>query len=319
MVNYIMLECIMVVTMATINQVENNAYSIHPQMNVMFCLSYLVLGDKPALIDPGSTAQARIILESLKSDLGFDLERLAYIIPTHLHLDHGGGAGYVAQQLPQAQVIVHQRYKKHLQNPSTLVKAFKNTFGDDFADNYGQVLPVPEGQIIGIDDGDEIDLGDRILKAFVTRGHANHHISLLDTNTQGLFCGDTLGMYFPWIDGIVVVCPEGFDLDLQLDSIDRLKQIKPEKLFFAHEGTGENPLELMQRTARQLEDCQRVVQASIADGDNLLQTENRLGTYFRSNVSTELNYKKMYLGLTAGGYRKYLQKPPKQVTVKGGN
>lgn len=313
-----MLECIMVVAMAIINQIAHSVYSVHPQLNFMFSLSYLIMADQPALIDPGSTAQAKVVLDALENDLKFDLKSLAYIIPTHLHLDHGGGAGYVARQLPQAQVIVQQRYGKHLQNPTTLIKAFKSTFGDDFARRFGPVLPVPEEQITGIDDGDEIDLGDRALKTVHTRGHANHHITLIDSRTNGLFCGDTLGMYFPWVDAIVVVCPEGFDLELQLGSIDRLKDLNPEILFFAHEGTGYNPRELMQRTSRQLKDFETLVRSSLDNGDDPSQTEERIEEYLQTNVSTELNYRKMYLGLTAGGYRKYLQ-TPKHMSIKGGN
>lgn len=303
-----MLECNMVVTMAIINQVADDTYSINPQLNFMFSLAYLILDDKPALIDPGSTTQTEIVLDALENDLGFDLNTLAYVIPTHLHLDHGGGAGYIAQQLPQTQIIVQQRYKKYLHNPAILIKAFKSTFGDDFADRFGAVLPVPEDQVLGIDDGDRVDLGEKSLEIILTRGHANHHISLLDTKTRGLFCGDTLGMYYPQVDGIVVVCPEGFDLELQLNSISILKNLNSQLLFFAHEGTGHNPRELMDRTARQLKDCEQVVRMSMENGDDPLQTEDCLQAYFRSNVSTNLNYRKMYLELTVGGYRKYLQK-----------
>ncbi len=303
--------------MARITRVADKIYSIHPELNFMFSLSYLILDEKSALIDPGSTTQTAIVLKALDEELGFDPESLDYVIPTHLHLDHGGGAGYAAQQLPEAKIVVPERYKKQLLDPSILIKAFKGTFGDDFGEKFGQVLPVPEAQLFSIDDGDQIDLGSRQLEIIYTRGHANHHFCLLENRTQGLFCGDTLGMYFPQVDGIVTVCPEGFNLQLQLESIDRLEKLNPKCLFFAHEGTGHNPGQLMERVAHQLKDCAEVVRKSMENGDDSAQTARRLEEYFRSTVSTNLNYQKMFLSLTAGGYRKYLAKSQKTYASKG--
>jgi glyoxylase-like metal-dependent hydrolase (beta-lactamase superfamily II) len=303
--------------MAAVDQIADNIYAIDPGLNVMFCLSYLVLGKKSALIDPGSTSQTTIVLDMMKEDLGIELASISYIIPTHLHLDHAGGAGYAARQMPNAKVVVPRRYHKQLPNPSALIKAFKATFGENFADTFGEVLPVPENQIESVDDGDSINLGNRNLEIILTRGHANHHICLIDSVTNGLFCGDTLGMYFPQVDGIVVVCPEGFDLQLQLQSIERLAQYDIRLLYFAHEGTGRNPSELMQRTAQQLKDCQQVVRESLMNGDDPAQTEIRLDSYFRSHVSSKLNYQKMYLSLTSGGYRKYIQKSSETLALKG--
>ncbi len=294
--------------MVKVSQVANGIYQIHPDLNFMFSLSYLVLGEKSALIDPGSATQAKVVLKALEDLLQFDTSSLQYIIPTHLHIDHGGGAGYLAQKLPQSQVVVFERYARHLTNPKALIGAFKVTFGDDFATTFGEVLPVPDEQMLKVEDGHMIDLESRQLEIVYTRGHAHHHICLLDSQTQGLFCGDTLGMYFPDVDGLVVICPEGFDLVLQLESIDQLGKLAPKLLFYAHEGTGRRPVELMHRATQELNTCGEIVSKSLKNGEDSNQIEHRLNSYFKSNVSPDLNYEKMHLDLTVAGYSKYFEK-----------
>ncbi len=300
--------------MGRVSEVAEDVFQIHPELNLMFSLSYLVTGEKLALIDPGSTAQAEIVLSAIEEEIQIDPASISYIIPTHLHLDHGGGAGYAASKIPYSKVLVHERYAEHLIDPATLNDAFKQTFGADFAARFGSVLPVSEDQVFKVEDGDTIDLGDRQLEVIHTRGHANHHFCLHDSKTGGLFCGDTLGMYYPDVDGIVIICPEGFDLESQLETIEKVRKLSPETLFYAHEGIGHNPDELMRRAAQELRDCGEIVQRSLKAEDDASQTEHHLNNYFQSNVSTELNYRKMYLELTAAGYRRYYEKVKKTVS-----
>ena len=297
--------------MVRVSEVADNVFQIHPELNFMFSLSYLVTGDESVLIDPGSTTQADIVLRAIEEELKFDLDSIAYIIPTHLHIDHGGGAGHIARKLPQAKIAVYERHAKHLINTTKLVDAYKQTFGENFAHKFGPVLAVPENQILKVADSDIIDLGDRKLRVIYARGHANHHFCLLDNKSGGLFCGDTAGMYFPDVDGVVIICPDGFDLDRQLETIEHLRSLAPRLLFYAHEGTGNRPDELMQRAAQELNDCGDVILKALKAGENSNQVEQRLNAYFAYNVSTDINYEKMFLDLTVAGYRRYFEKTGK--------
>ncbi|MBT4512629.1 MAG: MBL fold metallo-hydrolase [Chloroflexi bacterium] len=294
--------------MARVSEVAEDIYQIHPELNFMFSLSYLILGEKPTLIDPGSTAQSKVVLQTLEEELKVDLDSLKYVIPTHLHIDHGGGAGYVARELPQTQVVVNERHARHLIDPAMLIDANKQTFGDNFADKFGNILSVPESQVLSVSEGDRIDIGGRTLEVLYTRGHANHHFCLYDDNCHGLFCGDTLGMYYPEEDGVVIICPEGFDLDLSIETIDRLRKLDPKLLFYAHEGVGRAPATLMTRAVQEIKDCGEIVLEALKIGENSKQIEQRLNEYFTNNVSAKLNYERMYLDLTVAGYKRYFKK-----------
>ncbi|NQT71793.1 MAG: MBL fold metallo-hydrolase [Chloroflexi bacterium] len=294
--------------MARVSQVEENIYEIHPELNFMFSLSYLVLGERAALIDPGSATQADIVLRAIEEILDFDLDSLSYIIPTHLHIDHAGGVGHLARRFPQVRIPVYERHIRYAIDPARLIDGNKQTFGENFADKFGTILPVPEEQIIAVDGGDTIDLGGRQLKVVYSRGHANHHFCLHDDKSGGLFCGDALGMYYPEVDGVVIICPEGFDLNLSLQTIEQLRSLAPQVLFYAHEGTGRETDDLMRRAAVELRDCGDIILAALKTGEGSKQIEERLNQYFKENVSKELKYEYMYLDLTVAGYRRYFQK-----------
>lgn len=305
--------------MAKVSEVADGIYRIHPELTFMFSLSYLVTGEAPALIDPGCTQQAKIVLRALKEQLGFDPADLSYIIPTHLHVDHAGGAGYLAEKLPQAKVPVHERYARHAIDPAKLIEGNRQTFGENFADTFGPVIPVPAEQVIEITGGEEIDLGGRTLELVYSRGHANHHLCLHDDRSGGLFCGDAVGMYYPEADGVVIICPEGFDLDLALETIDRLRRRAPRLLYYAHEGIGTKPDTLMTRAAQQLKDCGNIVLDALHAGLAPEGIEESLKAYFKSHVSDTLRYDRMYLDLTVAGYRRYFQKTRSVKTEGGGN
>ncbi|MDY6910829.1 MAG: MBL fold metallo-hydrolase [Chloroflexota bacterium] len=294
--------------MALVTEVSDSVYQIDVKFNFMYCLSYLVVGEGSVLIDPGSTTQSEIVLKAIEEELKFDLARISHIIPTHLHLDHSGGAGYMAERLPQAQVLVYERYSSFMVDPTELVEANKLSFGTKYVEPFGPTLPVPEGQILKMAGGEKIDLDDRTLEIIYSRGHANHHLSLYDSKSKGLFCGDALGMYFPEVDGVVIVCPNGFNLDLALEGIEQLRKTEPQLLFYAHEGVGRNPDRLMDIATKQLKDCMQIVSDATREGATPKQIEKRLQSYFSASVSPDLDFNRMLIGMTVGGYQSYLNK-----------
>jgi len=294
--------------MTNVREVAENIYEVHPELNFMFSLSYLVMGKFPALIDPGSSAQARIVLQTLEQKLGLDPAALRYIIPTHLHIDHAGGAGLVAQRAPQARILVMERQARHLSEPSRLIEANRQTFGENFADTFGPIISVPGDRVLPLRGGETIDIGGRTLEVIFSPGHAHHHFCLFDDRTRGLFSGDALGMYYPEVDGVVIICPEGFDLDVALRTIEDLRRRRPALVFYAHEGTGRSPEELMNRAAREIRECGKIILEAEKSGKSPAQMEALLSAYFRETVSPKLRYERMYLGLTVAGYRRYFAK-----------
>ncbi len=204
-------------------------------------VTYIVGMDRLILIEPGATtAAARLVRSS--GELGMDLERVSHIIPTHIHVDHAGAIGYLAKELPWAKIVVHPRVARHVVDPARLIQATRMVFGADCEDFFGPVMPVPEAQVQPVADGQTFQQNGRTLSVYYTPGHAYHHISIMDTLTRGLFCGEALG--FPVDDNSEIVLPAGippFDPYLYLDSIERLSQLGPEMLFFSHIGERANP------------------------------------------------------------------------------
>lgn len=180
--------------MALISEVAERIYEIKPERkelkNFPQCTVYLILDDDTALVEVGCAIQVPDIMEAA-GKLGYDIRRLSYIIPTHVHIDHAGGAGLLARQLPQTKVVAHSRAVKVLANPSILerlMQGFMQVFGDDAQKRFGEMLPIAEERFVPVEDGDSISLGERELKVIHTPGHDPNHLCFLDTKSRGLFC-----------------------------------------------------------------------------------------------------------------------------------
>jgi glyoxylase-like metal-dependent hydrolase (beta-lactamase superfamily II) len=201
---------------------------------------YIVREERAALIDPGPAS----ILPAIERAMGhIGLGSLAYIIPTHIHIDHGGGTGSLAERFPEAEVVLHELGKKHLVDPSRLIKSTKLAFGDDYETFLGPILPVPESRIITPFDGLELDLGKRKLRIIHAPGHAPHHIAVFDVKTGGLFCGEALGMRYASAPDSPTpsIAPPGYDMDEYLQTVEKLAALTPRTLYYAHDGVGRNP------------------------------------------------------------------------------
>lgn len=183
-------------------------------------------------------------IQKAAAELG--LSRPEYIIPTHIHLDHAGGLGKLAEVFPQTKIVLNRQGAKHMVEPSRLIKSTRMAFGDDFEATYGPILPVPESRLKLVRDGDKLKLGGRELLIIHTPGHAAHHIAIFDTKTRGLFCGESLGLiYSPGYPPLPAVAPPSFDLELYLDDMKKLKALKPKLLFYSHGTAAREPEKLI--------------------------------------------------------------------------
>jgi len=242
-------------------------------------IAYWLVDDQTALIEPGSTATAVEFLVGARH-AGLDLERLAYIIPTHIHVDHGGGSGYLAQKLPRARVVLHPRAVPHMTDPSRLVQALRQVHGDDFENAFGPVLPLNRDRILLADDGQVIHLGKRDLTVVFSPGHASHHISLMDSLTKGLFCGEALG--FIADDMPDIISPAGappFDPDVYVETIDKLQGLGPELLFCSHLGVRRDVDALIASLRESCDAFGRIIEQGLQAGDDREQIWEQLSRY----------------------------------------
>ena len=192
---------------------------------------YILDTAEPAVIDTGIGTNRAYIFDAL-DELGID--SLSYILPTHVHLDHAGGAGFLAATFSDAEVLVHDRGVDHLIDPDRLIDGTKAAV-DEMWPYYTEPQPIPEDQIAGLTDGDEIDLGDRTLTAHAAPGHAPHQLVF---ETDGLvFTGDAAGIYVDARDEIRVTSPPPqFDVQQCLDDVSMIQSLDPSTLCFAHFG-----------------------------------------------------------------------------------
>jgi glyoxylase-like metal-dependent hydrolase (beta-lactamase superfamily II) len=198
---------------------------------------YLIRSDRPCLVETGTALSAPTVIGSLAA-LGIGPEDLATVVVTHIHLDHAGGVGDIAAAFPNAQVVVHERGARHLVDPTKLVASAHRVFGTMMDELFGDLKPTDAARVVALGDVGTIDLGGgRRLEAFHAPGHATHHVGLLDPDTGDLYTGDAAGVYVPEADELrPATPPPDFDLDLALSSMERMRQVAPTRLLFAHYG-----------------------------------------------------------------------------------
>jgi len=235
--------------MSEISEVAENVYLIDAEEAFIpnLTAAYFVNEDRKALIDTGPPSSATAILKAIRL-LGVDSKEVSHIVVTHIHLDHAGGAGALVKEMPYAKVLVHPKGAKHLINPSKLMAGNIQVMGQDMLARYGSMVPIEPERVEAVEDGVVIELSSQqTLKVIHTPGHANHHLSLYEERNKGLFAGDAVGMYFAEADFLFPeTLPYDFDLRLALESIEKVRQLALEILYFSHFGTSRRPDVMLQ-------------------------------------------------------------------------
>lgn len=200
----------------------------------------LVENEKACVIETGTSHSIPSIQQGLES-VGLGFEDVEYVIVTHIHLDHAGGAGSLMQRCPNATFIVHPRGAWHMINPEKLVAGTTAVYGEEkFAELYGELTPIEEERVISADDEYRLDFHGRELLFLDTPGHALHHFCIYDEKSKGIFTGDTFGVAYPQLSTngepfiFATTTPVHFDPDAMLESIDRLMTFKPKKMYLTH-------------------------------------------------------------------------------------
>jgi len=202
-------------------------------------------GSEIALVETGTLAGVPSLVAGLRA-AGLAEDRVRWLIVTHVHLDHAGALGALAQRWPQARVWVHPRGAAHMIDPSRLEASARTVYGDAYDRYFGHLVPVPAQRVITPEDGARLRVGERELIALHTPGHAPHHMMVEDPATRGVFTGDGAGILYstlaPWGLGdfhLPTTSPPSFDPDRMVESLRRVAARKPERLYFTHFGVGE--------------------------------------------------------------------------------
>jgi glyoxylase-like metal-dependent hydrolase (beta-lactamase superfamily II) len=200
----------------------------------------LVERGRGAIIDSGTTHSVPRFLEAIEAA---DLRPgdIDWVILTHVHLDHAGGAGELMKHLPQAMLAVHPRGARHMIDPSALIAGATGVYGEDAVRrDYGTIVPVPKDRVIEASDGFVIDLQGRALLCLDTPGHAKHHIAIHDDQSSAFFTGDIFGLSYREFDTangpfiIPTTSPVQFDPDEAHASIERMMRYEPAAMYLTH-------------------------------------------------------------------------------------
>ncbi len=206
-----------------------------------FDASHLVVENgRAAFVDVGTTFSVPALLQALQAK-GLTPDAVDYVIVTHVHLDHAGGAGEMLRRLPRAKLVVHPRGARHMIDPDRLWQGALAVYGEEaMRRNYGTVVPVPAERVIEAPDGFTLDLAGRRLLFLDTPGHARHHFCVWDERSSGMFTGDTFGLSYRELAGgrgafiLPTTTPVQFEPEPLKASIDRLLEYAPRVMYLTH-------------------------------------------------------------------------------------
>ncbi len=213
----------------------------HPQIASIHMLSN---NGHAAFIDTG-THYSMANVEKAMQNHDIPADSVDWVILTHIHLDHAGGAGSMMQLFPNAKLVVHPFGSRHMADPSKLIAGTQAVYGKDQTKRiYGDILPIDATRIIETYDGMTLDFQGEELLFLDTPGHAKHHHCIYHHASRSCFTGDTLGLAYPHFTNtttgkaclLPTTTPVQFSPQDLHNSIDKVMALQPNTLYLTHYG-----------------------------------------------------------------------------------
>ncbi len=219
-----------------------------------FAASYLLIENgKAAFIETNTSHSAPILLKEL-SKQGLSPNDVEYIIVTHAHLDHAGGASAMMSACPHATLLAHPKTALHMSDPAKLISGAEAVYGKEkFKELYGEITPVAKPRIREMNDSEELKWGNRLFKFLHTLGHANHHFCVLEIASRSIYTGDSFGLAYPDLQkkGLFIfpsTSPTGYDPEEAIRSVERIVKTGAKTAYLTHFGR----ITLLKEAAMQL-------------------------------------------------------------------
>ena len=257
--------------------------------------AYLIIADgRAAFLDTGPNHAVPRLLSALDA-LGLRRDAVDFVIPTHVHLDHAGGAGLLMRELPCATMVVHPRGARHMIDPTALYQGALAVYGaTEMARTYGALVPVDASRLSLSNDGMDLLLGrSRTLQFIDTPGHAKHHHCVWDAATRGWFSGDTFGSSYREFDHAVNgawilpnTVPSQFEPVALRKSVERLLSYAPECVYVTHYGRVTDVPRLASRVLSMLDAMVEIGRRHQAAGDRHEVLKRELGALYAARLST---------------------------------
>lgn len=251
-----------------VSEVAENIYMVDAQLCSIAKLGsvYLLNEEKKALVDSGPSSSASVVLDGIRQ-VGVRPEDINYIIVSHIHLDHGGGAGVLLKHMPQAQVVVHHKGAKHLMAPAELLDSSIEALGAEIIAQQGEVVPIEPHRLKLVHGNDTIRLSEKQVLDFIDApGHAPHELCIYERRNGGLFVGDALGLNLAG-GRVLLQChpPPSFNPQVCISTIERLKGLNATSVYFAHFGAANKVQETLQLAIDKLRSYHTLMAKAVED------------------------------------------------------
>ncbi|MEI2453901.1 MBL fold metallo-hydrolase [Lysobacter firmicutimachus] len=257
-----------------------------------FDAAYLIVErGRAAFVDCGTQHSVPRLLQALGAR-GLAPADVDWLILTHVHLDHAGGAGALMRQLPNARLLVHPRGAPHMIDPARLVAGATAVYGaEEMARSYGDIVPVPAERVVSAGDGCTVELAGRPLLCVDTPGHARHHLCLWDERSRSWFTGDTFGLSYREFDSargpyaLPTSTPVQFEPEPLKASIRALLARDPAAMRLTHYGPVGDVQRLGAELIVQIDAMVAIARAAqAAGGDRHARLVAQLGDYYVQRV-----------------------------------
>jgi glyoxylase-like metal-dependent hydrolase (beta-lactamase superfamily II) len=261
-----------------------------------------------AFIDTGPNLAVPCLLRAL-DNARLTREAVKWVILTHVHLDHAGGAGLLMESLPNAQLLVHPRGARHIADPSKLMAGVQAVYGAEIAArDYGELKAVPIQRIVHAVHDMVLAVGGRSLRIAETPGHANHHVCIWDELSRGWFCGDTLGVSYPEFIfdrvryAIPSTTPTQFDPEALCRSIELLMSFKPSVAYITHYGAIRGVESQAKQVIGQAGTMTSIALTAASQPEPAPYLRRELGVLYRTGLAQAVGHAQVgkYLDLLAG-------------------
>ncbi|MEI4827957.1 MBL fold metallo-hydrolase [Bacillus sp. FJAT-53711] len=259
--------------------------------------TYILLGDEITVIETCAAPSLPYLLDGLQQ-LNIQLVDIKNIIVTHVHLDHAGAAGIMMEKCPNATLFVHSRGARHMVNPTKLIQGAKAVYGDSFEKLFHPILPIPEERVHIVQNGETLQIAEnRTLTFYDTPGHAKHHISIHDSLTNGIFTGDTIGIYYRQLAELGVelylptTSPTQFQPEAMLASKDLIQNMNVDYIYFGHYGASSHVSDVCTELEHWLHIFVETGRQVFKKEQNFEKASHQLSTLLLEKVSSHLTKK----------------------------
>ncbi|WP_315969674.1 MBL fold metallo-hydrolase [Numidum massiliense] len=237
--------------------------------------TYVIQGEQLTLIETGPSPSIPYVLDGLHT-LGIHPHEVTYIVVTHIHLDHSGGAGVLLKHCPNATVVVHPRGARHLADPARLIKSARSVYGDQFDALFAPIEPIPAERLLVKEDMETLPIGrDCKLQFLHTPGHAKHHFSIFDPLRKTVYTGDTAGIRYHQTRDcgltfyLPTTSPNQFDPEAMQASLAKIRALNSETICFGHYGATKDVNEALDEVSAWIPRFVEAGEDALASGESV--------------------------------------------------